>query len=88
MSKAIKAVKLKAIDVLIKPLNVERMEALLKDITMNRHTNEIYKQADNDLKQKIEALRHAVEETQLQFKEANSKMNVLEEIAKQLLRGK
>lgn len=85
MSKAIKAVKLRALDVLIKPMDVERMENLLKEILIKDKSVDLRHEIDTDLREKISALKTAVEETQMQFKAANSKMHVLERIAKQLL---
>jgi len=86
MSKAIKAVKLRALDVLIKPMDVKKMEKLLSEAQLEKRSIRNRSELDDDIRQKISALQNAVEETQLQFRAANSKMHVLEEIAKQLLR--
>lgn len=86
MSKAIKAVKLRALDVLIKPMDVAKMETLLREVLVDREMVERQYEINDDLRKKINALRNAVEETQQQFKMANSKMHVLEQIADQLLR--
>lgn len=84
LNKAIQAVKLNAVDVVLKPVDEKSIEGMLKEIPHQTKKAVSSRDHGNDLWNEVMDLKTTLEETQLQFEKVRNRLDVLEQKAQRL----